>query len=543
MGSRKETKREKAKRFISRLARKLLPAGAGLLVGLVAPQLSSLVASYISEKLNQVGIRVDKSRLNELGEEVLKKTAIEIIGEKLEEIILKQEEKTREEIKAAVEYALRDLYHTLQEAVEYLREYPEIIPNELARIGINIREIGKQIKETQEMITVLSNRELGELRKIEKKLDKYFMEMVKLLTKEKLTIEKIKILSRNQVQMVKMSSRYDIEYQPELYVNRVDAETNFEDFRSEMEYGIGRKRNLFLILADAGLGKTWFMAHIATKLVEECEAVFYIPLRYGFKEQLETIFGKPIEQIKSLFDELYEETGKITYLFLDGLDELESSEREAVLRHILTMKNKSSTAIILSCRTSDWIHDPEIRERYDDLEGMIYDAERDPTIETPLSVKLEEFTEPELEAAVRRYGIPNLEGELRELAKKPYILRLIAQWYWEKGKLPDFEDEEESQEFIAGKKNSILSRMGITGTTKEALFTIVEKIVESGEKEILLKEAIEGIGKREWATIRSSGLVIIREKPWGTTIELNPAIAKHIAKLTIKRKTIQERKI
>jgi len=43
-----------------------------------------------------------------------------------------------------------------------------------------------------------------------------------------------------------------------------------------------------LVLTDAGMGKTWFLAHLASKLVEKGEITFFVSLRRGLKEQLET---------------------------------------------------------------------------------------------------------------------------------------------------------------------------------------------------------------------------------------------------------------
>jgi len=43
--------------------------------------------------------------------------------------------------------------------------------------------------------------------------------------------------------MVEMNSRYDIGYQPELYVNRAE-EAIFEAYRGEVEYGFGKVKNL-----------------------------------------------------------------------------------------------------------------------------------------------------------------------------------------------------------------------------------------------------------------------------------------------------------
>ncbi|MGQ4890893.1 MAG: hypothetical protein ACP6IP_00195 [Candidatus Njordarchaeia archaeon] len=522
--------------FLSKAARKLLPVAAGILTGVVAPPLVGIVAGHISVRLREFRIEVDKTQLVEAANSIMRKESIERVNEQIEQLIFKTGEKRREEVKAAVEYALRDLFHDLRDSIEHLKGHPEEITLHLEEMKIDIVEIKDELKETRRIIEEKAELQIVEIKNTMLHLDKMFLDIAKQMAKKEISPEEIKTLSLLQIQNVTKSSKFDMGYREDLYINRVDAETNFENFRNNMEYAIGRKRNVFLVLADAGMGKTWLTAHVAKKLVREGEIAFYFPLRNGLEQQLGQIFRKPIGEIKNILRGIYEKTGKLTYLFLDGLDEVDGDEIRKVLNNIIPMKNDEAIAIILSCRTIDWVQSTEIREKYGELEKTIYNAEEDPRIETPISAKLTEFTDKEIDAASHRYGIPKLEGELRELARKPYILKLIAEWIWEKERPPSLENEEEMIEFVAGKTKSILARMNITGITKENFYKIAEKILENPSRETLLESAIEGIPLKNWIIIASSGLVKIEEEPYGVTVKINPTIEKAIKKLVQIRK-------
>jgi len=531
-----ESKKSKIKKFLSKMARKLLPVGAGLIVGTFAPPLSIIVSRYISSTLNRLGFEVDPNEIRDLSEDLIKKTSVNVISDKLEEILLKKEKKMVEEIKAVIEYVLRDYYRSLREAIDYLKENPQEILDQLALIGLSITELKEKIDEIKRIGKIRAEKILIEQKRMERKLDELYMRVVQLLTKE-ISAEKLRLLSRLQLQRIKLSSENENEYNPELYINRIQAESIFEDFRTELEFGFSKVYNTYLLLADAGLGKTWTMAHLATELVNDNEIVFFIPLRFGFKVQIESIFNRSLHEIVNIIDEIYDKARKPIYFFLDGLDEIGKEEIKNILRFILLLKNKKSVGFILSCRLSDWIYNAEIRARYGELKDVLFRGGSDPSIETPISAKLEEFSDEELEVAAMRYGIPSLAGELKELARKPYILSIIARWYWQNNRLPDLNRYEDYTKFL----HMILNRMGIVGESREALFEIVDRIIELKEKEILMGDILRIIDTYTWSIIRSSGLVIMHSKPWGTTIELNPAIAKHLLILASKRKSKEKR--
>ena len=518
----------RVRRFLSKAARKLLPVAAGIIAGFYAPPIAGIVAKFVSGTVKKFGVEVDETELTGVAENMIKGASIDIVKEQLTEIIFRKEEKMiakiEARVKASVEYALREFYSELDKSIKYLSENIDEIPKALASIGASIDEINRKMETLQSIINVKTTQIERTMRGIERKLDRYFIEITETLTKTKeMTLEELAIISRLQVHRTNKSSKYEIEYEPELYVPRLKEETTFEEFREDIEFTIEKPKNMFLILAEAGMGKTWLMAHIAQKLVEKGEIVFYLPLRMGFG-QLERIFKKPLLQTLSEIETIAEKNNKIIYLFLDGLDEITSEKRSDILNLITTLKNKRTTAIILSCRTTDWIYDTRIRDKYGDIKEMIYDAEYRPTIETPTSAILEEFSDDELEASLKKYGLPQLSGELRKLAKKPYILKIIAEHYWTTGKLPDLQDPEDAEKLTW----KIMERFGLVSEVVEAdLFKIIDLIIEAGRREIPFRHIKPHISLESWARIRSSGIIQITRKP-SAHIKLNPTLAKYI---------------
>ncbi|MHA1469420.1 MAG: hypothetical protein ACTSSP_02530 [Candidatus Asgardarchaeia archaeon] len=521
----------KFKGILSTAAKKLLPVATGIITGMHTPSLAPIVSSFISEALKKTDVKVDEVIINELSKEILKRSSAEIIAKQIRNIVLKEDQKLQAKIQAAVEYALRDLYDAQREAIEYLKQNPKEILTQLAYVGMDIKQLQENMDMLQEAINVKLEDMLSTINGIERKLHILFMDASQRLA-QKPTPENLRAISRNQIQMVRKSSRFEIEYKPELYVNRIDAETNFQKFIDEFTYPIGKVKNMFLVLADAGMGKTWLVSHLASQLVKDNEIAFFIPLRYGFREQLEQCFNRDIFQVLNMFDDFYAEFKKPIYLFLDGLDEISGDEIKDVLRYISMMKNKRSIAIILSCRSPDWRSINEIREKYDDIKQMLFAIVQDPLIETGTSVKLETFTNEELIAAIKKYNLPELNGELRELAKRPYILRLIAEWYWKNGKLPDPNNIQEFKELIAGTGDSILTRMRITGIRRELLYITIHKMIEFGKKKVPLRYIIDVVDRDALNIIQSSGILIIHEDVSGIMIELNPILAKYLLYLS-----------
>ncbi|MCD6484933.1 MAG: FHA domain-containing protein, partial [Candidatus Odinarchaeota archaeon] len=383
---------------------------------------------------------------------------------------------------------------------------------------------------------------LNRIKRSRNKLDEKFLSSYPLLA-QKLDKKSIHVMSLVQLQMAQTSSRFDINYDPELYVHRPE-ELKFVSFIKELELESNTSvRNLFLVLADAGIGKTWLEAHIANEYVDKEYPIFFISLRLGFKSQIETIFNTDYFRVESILSKMYDITKKPVILFLDGLDEVPSSERSSILRYILSLGGRKDVAFVLSCRTVDWISDPAITDNLTTANRFIYRLEEEEEKETVASVILSDFTDEQIADACDRYGIPVPSGEMKKLARKPFILRLLSEFYRKHDRFPNVEDTNEIIRFIADPRgDSIFNRVGIRGYTRDLLFRLIDKIVETGSKEISLEEISDLLTDKEsWARIISSGLVKQEERLYGTFIKIDEFYSKYLLLLALNRKRPSER--
>ena len=383
---------------------------------------------------------------------------------------------------------------------------------------------------------------LNRIKRSKNKLDEKFISSYPLLT-QKLDKKSIRVMSLVQLQMAQTSSRYDINYDPELYVHRPE-ELRFVQFIKELELESNTSlRNMFLVLADAGIGKTWLEAHIANEYADKEYPVYFISLRLGFKPQLETIFNTDYFRVEAILSKIYDITKKPVILFLDGLDEVPSSERSSILRYVLSLGGRKDIAFVLSCRTVDWISDPAITDNLTTANRYIYRPEEESEKEIIASAVLSDFTDSQIADASDRYGIPIPTGELKMLARKPFILRLLSEFYHKNNRFPNVEDTNEIIRFIADpRRDSIFNRVGIRGYTRDLLFQLIDKIVETGSKEISLEEISELITDKEsWARIISSGLVRQEERLYGTFIRIDDFYSKYLLLLALNRKRPSER--
>jgi len=376
------------------------------------------------------------------------------------------------------------------------------------------------------------------LRKAEYKLDNKFKEGYSLLTK-KLDGKSVLYMSLVQLQLAQTSSKYDINYDPELYVHRRDAESRLDKYAMDMASKKSTDiRNVFLVLADAGIGKTWLLAHTANKLIEQKYPVFFISLRLGFDYQLENIFNTKLYNVPNVLSQINDVTKKPTFLILDGLDEVTSTERSKILRFVASLGGRKDVAIILSCRLIDWISDPAISDHFTTLNRIIYTVERYEGYDTEISIILNRFSPEEVKLAIEKYGLPELSGELLELAKLPFIISVLSSYYDRHGRLPDPKNIDEFLEFMASPKgHTVFNRVGIRDYARDILLRVIDKFIMNKTLELPLEEVIDEIKDREvWARIISSSLLEKKETTYGTTVRLSSIFGKYLVALAVKRK-------
>ena len=110
---------------------------------------------------------------------------------------------------------------------------------------------------------------------------------IKEASRDHLSYLKLKEMADLQVSTATMSSRMDIQYDPKQFVDRQDASDEFNNFIKQQ---ISQKK-LFLLLGEAGFGKTWLAAHWANQLQTMGYPVFYIQLRDGIDSFFRLVFN------------------------------------------------------------------------------------------------------------------------------------------------------------------------------------------------------------------------------------------------------------
>jgi len=531
--------REKVKKAFKKIA----PLAASIAVGTVLPPAASFVAGFLREKFSEFNISVDDDTLVMISEKVidsikdmvekreLANTIAERVYREIENKLLEHNRELGNLVSSAVEYALRDLYYQLESITKQVNEIVQR-KEDLSILVESISEMEEVLQRHEKILNKLNSvlAQLPEtINSILRYHDELFYETYPKLTKN-LSPENIRAMSMTQFAYARTSSRYDLRYDSRLYVNRDEEEIFFNFVKDMTREETSFSRNIFLVLADAGIGKTWFLAHVASEMLKQGYPVFFLALGLGFKSVLEFIFGGEFYMLDQVFHRIHQETGKPVFLFLDGLDEVSRGERPAILRQIISFGGKKDVAIVLSCRTIDWITDHSIRSYSTSLNKYLYGGVKIGKYAIA-SVFLKEFTDKQVEMACEKYGIPKPTGDLLKVAKKPYALRLLYEYYVKHGRFPDPNNYEEFTEFITStEETSIFERMGITFETRDLLFSIIEKFIESGKNELALRKIRNIIGHdaESWARIISSGLLKMEERIFGTVVSLDQFYGKYL---------------
>lgn len=548
----------KVKRFI----RKLLPAAASVVIGATLSPAAGLVASTIVSRLSTAGISIDPSEVEELTSSMLKDpSGIGQVISLLTDKAKAENEYGENTIRASVEYAVRDVMRELRSSIEELRQRQDLLLASIEQMQMisnaesaeALNKIFQGLVETPHMgassvidhstgatisdstVSYISRIEalLTKLDFMEHKLDELQERSYQQLS-EDLNPMNIHIASLTQVLLAETSSRYDIKYDPEIYVPRSSVEYSFTSLLDGMNKR--KPKNLFIVLADVGMGKTWTLANIARRYSIEGYPTFFIPLRMGLKDQLEYIFNSEFFKVFDRIQKYYEITNKPVILILDGLDEVQSSERAEIMRFVASLKAKKEVIVILSCRITDWEIDPYISDYLSSIHKNVFG---NTSKGNPYSVLLTEFNEEEFFNALERYNLPYFEGSLNKLAKKPFFMRIVADFYSENGRLPNPDNIEEFLNIIADPNSlSVFTRIGLRGYSRTKLLTLVEHMLSEGKSSISDDEFLKIMDDRNIRSrLISSGLLIQEETKYGVNIKLNDIYGFYLAILSLRRLT------
>lgn len=505
--------------------RKFLPAAASIIAGVAAGPAASIIASFAASKLGEIGIKVSEDELYDFSKEVIKGVGVEVLKDELASILKKEKKLTRGEIQSAVDYVIRPMFARLNEAFELLRSDRDLLIVQLNELDLQVSNIDEKIKALENA----QRKILDELKNQQSALNRLFSQIISKLgfRESRDLVASSRIWSQNSI----IASAYDYKgiFDKELYVDR-GTWSIFREF-IESDYPV------YLLLAHAGMGKTWELASISYKLQALNYPAFFIPLRTGFKEALGKIFGtQNLYEISQQVNKHYETAEKKgiernIFLILDGLDEVyDESEKSNILGIIdILTKNTKGLKIILSCRIYDWMESRGINVNKGTIERKIF-GEQYEEYKTRISTLLNNFTDKELALAIENYGLEKFPESLRNIAKNPFALRIIAEHYTATGNYPEI------NEVFMGK---VFDRMGFDSITL-SYFNILVNMILNNNGEIDLSKILREIkiSERAFSNIMSSGLIKLERRNLTVVVKIHENWQPYITKIKQRKEEI-----
>ena len=571
----KTSRWSRLKRRLKSGAKKLAIVAASWAVSSVFPPAGAALYSFLKSRItgSPFTFNIGDEILKTLCTETLTNRSINYLQKKLEELVKKSETSqslglTDEQIQLTVGSIIRPLSDSLNDALGYIREFPDQIhylieewkaENEglMKELKIDINEgfdeLQALVYENFSELNKGLNQIIRQLTRIETSMNNTLATGTKqIFSSETITQLDLRIISKAQLSMAHYSSRFDIAFEPDLFIIREEADSAISDFIVDFTSEFPTGRHILLVLAGAGMGKTWTLASWGHRLSESAYPEekskifipFFISLDYNLDVQLKGYFGANYKHdVLRNLRTAKEMTGFVPILFIDGLDEINPDEIRGTLRFILDL-SQENIPVILSCRDSDWSREERIIEMhslmknhcFDHIAGDSYGVK---DVSCLPSIYLGAFTEEEFLAAIERYQIPLTAlytPQLREMAKRPILLKLFANYFKKEGKIPNPADPTEFQPLFLGKKGDIpethiLGRIGIIGTKRDYLVRIVRRFLEIGY-ELTGNQLSDLVQDNEnFKLIRSSGLLKEEWDPIGTIFMLDPLFRPHLEHL------------
>jgi hypothetical protein len=536
------------KGLLKRAGKGLVIASASVLAGAVlGPVAATAVGGFISKKLGEAGVAVAQDVIDRRMEDYIMGAPGDIVRmyetsrmEKFSKEIAEETGVSEEEAAAAVQYAFRDLQTTMGGISGDLQNDPSLLQQALIlaqETDLKIDSLTELTQRTQQSVDEIHSM----MKEMERNLDMSYRKVVgSFADPATLSYDRLMIMSRLQKQNTTLASRFDVVFDPELYVQRENDEDAFHEFMSDAGM---TDRNIFLVLGDVGMGKTWFLARLAWLTLQNGFPTYFVPLRHGVRSLTGIFRTQSLTELVTQLDSILAPERKHAFIFLDGLDEMPSREVRSILSAVSTSR-VGTVSFILSCRCTDWTSEPVIVQGSHDLAYYIHENDaaiakaRPRGVSTSLSVFLSEFNETELAVALERYGLPSeVPQTLEQLLKKPFLLRLISRKYAQTGVLPS-PTSHEFLDLFAGEADqvfTVLGRLGII-TQRDALYTTVEQFIDSKADSVALSE-LKSLNPEE-STFRilvSSGLLQLNVTRYGTAVSLSPDFQIPLLALTILR--------
>ncbi|MHA1732583.1 MAG: leucine-rich repeat domain-containing protein [Promethearchaeota archaeon] len=350
----------------------------------------------------------------------------------------------------------------------------------------------------------------------------YAVAEVREESRDALSYRKLKAMADLQVTNATLSSRMDVQYDAARFVDREGAREAFDRFLS----GRSPRQKLFLLLGEAGFGKTWLVANWADRLRAAGHPVFYVRLADGLNNFFKATFGTTWnEALEVLRDALASTPGgaggdppRTLVWVVDGYDEVNDQRvRGTLLAGFLRrLEGEDNQLVVLTSRAYDWDGCVTRKDQHALLDRITWRPSAGGAGSGGASFRLERFTPREVEASLVAYGLPPLDrwpGELRELAAHPLWVRLIAEWHGERGALPRVSDR--------GLYDSYFRRMGLASRELRVLGEFAAELAQGGGFEQPVDLIGLDIDEKVLDALNSSGVFLYREDLYVRTVRLS----------------------
>ncbi|MFX1445923.1 MAG: hypothetical protein ACFFHV_21110 [Promethearchaeota archaeon] len=537
----------KVKRALKKGAKKLIPLAAGWAAGIFFPPAGAALYSFLKDKIDKspIPIPINDDKLREICTDTIPEKSVEFLQKALREALREAKGITVEQLETVLGTFLRPLNDSLNDAMSYIKQFPEQISYLMEEWKAENQELINHLHldlevgfdEIKTSLSVQSNKidnMIKTLLRFEDKLDKGFASSVKtVFSADTISDLDLRLTSRAQISMANYSSRFDIDFDPDLFEPRKEANDTFFDFLRDLSSPFSSGNYLFLVLAGAGMGKTWTSAYWIHNLSEhtiDLEGAgnfipFLVSLKAGLKMQLRGYFNAPDKHTARINLRKAKITSGLTpILFFDGLDEIKPSEAKATLNFISELANEE-IPVVLTCRNVDWVREEKIIELHSEISDICFQHSAGKTFDIKgvscfPSLNLGTFTDDEFKNAIKRYQIPLntfKNTQLKEMGKYPILLRLFSEYYNKNNNLPDPNNPPEFEAIFLGDEGdppetNVLGRLGIIGPKRGYLVRLIKRFLNLGIQlsDDDLKDLINDT--ENFKTVRSSGLI---KEEWG----------------------------